>query len=394
MIPKTIVEHDESGLIMVLNAMELLKEERFIEGIRYKLRTPFEIQQMADTVLWYQHRVNIESNALSHFSEEWLSHWATKNNHCFGDAEPLFRRLQSTMKGLSEVFYKLTPSDSRPLYEGMEAPSVYEKSALTSGSTQLELFPLKDFPEEVQKLYHAIETLFSSASSSLALCHRMIEDERAIRGDRVLLRQIFDQTCKDALCAVRSVADINFSIEELDKNEIEQRRRQAKSQDDFIRDGYHNFDDKTANHYFRLKEAENAYNQGLTPTEKFFFKDDVEKALRVRKVIQNFHLVRDVKGQRGKLSSKVIVDFLKWCGVLQSQEKQLYERYFIPTYLASHPLGELKPIGWSTIDGERKKEGLANSNEKRIARFESRLSAIFSGVQEMPQNTQEYAQPA
>jgi hypothetical protein len=45
MIPKTIVEHDKSGLEMVLDAMDELLEEKFIEGIKSKHHNAYEIEQ-------------------------------------------------------------------------------------------------------------------------------------------------------------------------------------------------------------------------------------------------------------------------------------------------------------------------------------------------------------
>lgn len=37
MTPSTIVEKNESGLEMVIDALDKLNEERFIEGIRHRL---------------------------------------------------------------------------------------------------------------------------------------------------------------------------------------------------------------------------------------------------------------------------------------------------------------------------------------------------------------------
>ena len=44
----TIVEHDDSGLLMVLDALDELREDRFIEGIRSKQRSHYEIMQMTE----------------------------------------------------------------------------------------------------------------------------------------------------------------------------------------------------------------------------------------------------------------------------------------------------------------------------------------------------------
>ena len=94
-----------------------------------------------------------------------------------------------------------------------------------------------------------------------------------------------------------------------------------------------------------------------------------------RKVVENFDLVTDAEGQKGSLSSRVLVEFLKWCGVSESLETQLYKHYFIPKYSAK---GHLTPLGWNTISGKRKElKELGATDEKLAHDFEERLSKIF-----------------
>lgn len=72
MIPRTIVEHDKSGLEMVLEALDELLQERFVEGIKNKHRTLYEIEQTTEMVKMYQHRVNIEAKSVVKFSENFI----------------------------------------------------------------------------------------------------------------------------------------------------------------------------------------------------------------------------------------------------------------------------------------------------------------------------------
>ena len=107
----TIVEHDDSGLLMVLDALDELREDRFIEGIRSKQRSHYEIMQMTEYIKERQHRINMEANALTRFSENFIRQFATDNNRCFNTAEKLFGKIRSTIAGLKEVFRQMTPTD-------------------------------------------------------------------------------------------------------------------------------------------------------------------------------------------------------------------------------------------------------------------------------------------
>ena len=385
MRPTTIVEKDSSGLNMILGALQELNEERFIEGIRCKMKTVDEIADMIDQVATYQNRVNIEARRLSKFSETFIRHFATANNECFNTAAVLFTKIKSTIASLKIIFKTTTPTDHRPLPVGVEPPSVYEKSALVSGETQREIWDLDTFPKEAQDLYHALDTLFTTATTVLALCNLMIEKEEETRNDIVLLRQIYKESCEELLGAVKAASAFSINVENLPQNELEERRKKAGSEEDerFLRDGYHHVDDKVFTQFLILKAIREAQNEGLTEQEAFYWRKDTEKALRVRKVIENFHLVKGAKGQEGKLDSRVIAEFLKWCGVEKSLEKQLYEKYFIPTYLASHPKAELMPIGWGAI--HRVRSQMKRTDESVAKSFENRLSEIFGKVVELQQ---------
>ena len=395
MTPSTIVEKNESGLEMVIDALDKLNEERFIEGIRYRLHDAYEIGQVTEYLKSYQCRLNLEYRALTRFSENFIRLFATPNNKCFDTAQLLFNRIRSTLARVKDVFKEMTAIDRTQLPAGAEVPSVYTKSALVSDSTQLELFGLESFPQEARDLYAAIDTLFTTASMALSLCHQMIEKEKEVRNDPVLAKQSYDSTFNEILSSVKGLARYMQPTEEWEDAEMDKSWKSTKEESTFCQKWYHVPDDRQLRLFVIRRDVEQAQNEGLTKEERFYWKKDTQKALRVRFVIEHFEEVEGAEGQKGKLSSKVIVEFLKWCGVVKSQEKQLYERYFVPTYLASHPKEKLKHIGWSTIDGERKKwEEHEFSDDMLVDSFESRLDAIFPHVEEMPKQTLELAQPA
>lgn len=377
MVPTTIVDKDESGLEMVLRALNELQKERFIEGIRSKHRTLYEIEQTNETIEMYQRRVNIEARAVTKFSECYIREFATENNTCFNTAKVLFGKIRSTIASLKDVFHKTTPIDRRHLPQGVEAPSVFEKSPLAQGDYIPDAFGLDSFPEAVKKLYHALDTLFSTASAVLALCHLMIEEEAKTRDDIVQLRQIYKESCDELLGAVKAATTFMISEESLPKNELEERRMKAGTDiDKFLRENYHSVHKDVFTQYLIIKAIREARNQGLTELEAFFWRNDKEKALKVRKVVEHFDQVKGVEGQKGKLSSKVIVEFLKWCGVPESLEIQLYNRLFVPKYATK---GKLSILGWNSISDARKKwKERGKSDEQLASQFESRIQAIFS----------------
>lgn len=375
MIVSTIVEHDQSGLKRVIAALDRLEEERFIEGIRCRHRDMYEVEQMTEQVKIHQGRVNIETRALTKFSENFIGQFATDNNKCFETAEVLFKKVRSTIAGLLKMFKAMTPTSRRQLPEGVEAPSVFEKSALSTNEFTPDMFGLESYPAPVGELYNALEMLFVSTTSNLALCNMMIEHEKEVREDSVQLRQIFEHSCEELSHTIAYVTQYTSDNQELPRSEIEERQNMAKSHDEFLKSEYHRHDKKAMVVYMVNKTLREARRGGLTNLEAFFWEKNPEKALQARHIAEHFDQISDAEGQEGKCSSKVIVEFLKWCGVKESQEKKLYKEYLCPKIIAS---GKLKPLGWNAIWTERKKMEESGSSDSRLAtRFENRISDIL-----------------
>ena len=388
MIPKTIVEHDQSGLEMVLDAMDELLQEKFIEGVKSKHRDIYEVEQTLEQVQIYQHRVNIEANALKRFAKNFIRSFATPNNKCFDTAEVLFGKIRSTIASLKAVFYKTTPVTNTQLPSGVEAPSVFDKSPLGHGDYTPDAFGLESFPKEVQELYNAIEKLFGTSTMMLELCHQMIKNEEEVRNDIVQLRQIYKESCIELLDAVKTATAFISVNQELPKNELEERRKEIGSDYDerFLQPSYHSVDKQLFQQY--LNEAR---NEGLTDQEAFFWRKKHEKALKVRKVIENFDLINGVQGQANSLSCIMMVEFLKWCEVPESLEKQLYTQYFVPTYSTK---GKYKPLGWNTISGKRKDvKEMGDTDEKLAGDFEKRLAESFPKEKDKEADMNEHQDP-
>ena len=389
MTPTTIVEKNEAGLLMILNAMDKLNKDRFIEGIRYRFHDAYEIGQMVEYLRMCKSRLNTEYKALIKFSTPFIPLFATQNNKCFQTAESLFNRIRSTLAQVKEVFKKMTEVDRTPLPAGQVAPSVFGKSALVSDKTQLELFGLETFPREAQELMELVDDLFTSAGLAVTLCLQKMREEDEVRNDPVLSRQSYEKTYNDIRNNIKVASRYIPTNTKVEENELDKQRKRALTEDEknnFCQKNYHVHDYEQMEEHVIHMEIELARNEGLTEKERFFWKDNREKALRVRRVIENFHLVQGAEGQRGKLSSKVLVQFLKWCGVAQNFEYQLYKDYFMPTYLASHPQPLLAVIGWSSVDRVR---GilLEHFTDQQLAMdFESKLSSVFSDEADQDKN--------
>ena len=366
----TIVEKDDRTLLEIIDMLEQFEKERFIAGLQMRHNSTFQIAQTLDMVRSYQSRLNIEARALVNFSESFIQQFATDNNKCFKEAQRYFNRIRSTLCALKKVFHVTCQRSMAQLPEGKEQPSVFERSPLGKGVYMVDMYGLTSYDDAVQQLYHEMETLLTTATATLALCHQMIENEAMIREDMDLLKSIYQNSCQQLMGSVREYADMMEAPEQLPETELNKRRRQARSMDDFLRAEYHNVAKQEFKKYVWLEAVRQGRNDGLTEEETYLWPNNHEKVEAVRWAIKNFDMM-DVEGQQGKVDSVSIVCFLKWCGVEKAKEKRLYQ-YFCDTYR-----GRLQPLVWSSVSKERKEQRERGVTDRgAAATFQRMIDAV------------------
>ncbi len=373
----TIVEKDDKALVEIIAALEQFEQDRFIAGIQARHYTKYDIEQALDMVVSYQSRVNVEARSLVRFSETFIQQFATDNNTCFNEAQRYFNRIRSTLCALKKIFQKTTPRSMAQLPEGVQQPTVFERSALSYGACVIDLWGMASYDDVVQQLYHQLETLLTTATTILELCHQMIENEATIRQDTQQLRNIYHESCEQLMGSVREFAVFLGTVKQLPETELNKRRKNARSMDDFLKKEYHKVEKKVFKQYVWLEAVRQGHNDGLTEEETYLFHDNHEHVGQVRWAIEHFDEF-GVEGQQGKLDSTMLVYFLKWCGVGQTKEKRLYQ-YFCDTYRGGYGL-----LVWSAVSKQRKElrdsgitdRGAAASFQQMIEKLQEEATAV------------------
>ena len=367
----TIVEKDDKTFLEIIEMLEQFEKERFIAGLQMRHYSTFQIEQTLDMVRSYQSRLNMEARALSNFSESFIQQFATDNNKCFMEAQRYFNRIRSTLCALKKVFQMTCQKSMAQLPEGKEHPSVFERSPLGKGAYIVDMYGLASYDDAVHQLYHEMETLLTTATATLALCHQMIENEKMIREDTELLKSIYHNSCQQLMGSVREYAGMMEAPEQLPETDLNKRRRKASSMDDFLRAEYHNVPKQEFKKYVWLEAVRQGRNDGLTEEETFLWPNNHDKVQAVRWAIENFDMM-DVEGQMGKLNSVSMVYFLKWCGVEKGKEKRLYQ-YFCDMYK-----GKFHPLVWSSISKERKEQHERGITDRGAAATFQRMLEVVS----------------
>ena len=368
---KTVVEKEDKTLLEIASVLEMFDQEHFIAGVQARRRTQEEIDDALDMVQAFQLRMNVEQRALVRFSETFIGEFATDNNKCFETAERLFNRIRSTLCALKTVYQRTCKHSTRQLPEGAKQKTVWEGSALTAAEFQTDAFGLESYGPQVVELYNCLETLLTMATATLALCHRVIEDEKLVREDAEQLRQIYQESCQQLHLTINDMSIAFMDTQQVSETELEKRRKKAKSKQEFLRREYHNVDKREFKMYVVKEELRKGLSAGLTEEETFLFGNDRERVEQVRWAIEHYDEL-DRGEDRNKLNTLTLVYFLKWCRVKKINEKRLYEKYFCTNYKGLHTR-----ISWSTVL-KAQREKLHNVSDENAAQaFQSLIDDIL-----------------
>lgn len=370
---RTIVEKNESSLLQIIQAVESFNAGGFLESLRRRNLSTYEIDQLTDEVKEYQLKMNREVKALVKFSENFLDNYATENNHCYETAEQLFNHIRSTISAARKVLRKTCPRRMHRQPEGKERPLFYLRSTLTIGTHTGDLFGVESFELSVQTLFHHMTTFFATVINTLALCHRMIVSEREIRGDASRCMAIYNDTCAKLMDEVTQMSRWLGEMKQLPESALLKRKRQARSEKAFARENYHQYTPAELKQMLVIEMVKKGQSDGLTDEEALLWPNDHQQALKVRRVIPLIDQL-GAEGLKGKMDSGLIIEFLKWCKVDSKLEKRLYQ-YFCRAYKEQG--GRLQVLGWSSISQVRKdRRDREISDEEQAASFERLLSRI------------------
>lgn len=366
------IEKSEESLSHLIDVAALFEENRYLEAVRQKRLNEYQILQLTEDVKLWHSRMRKESIRLAAFSERFPEDFATDDNMCFQNAFDLLNRVRSTISGSRKVFRRFCRRVMKTPSNPEASHSVYDRSLLGAHVVSRDIFGMKSYDENVHVLYDEMAAFFTTLVLTLSLCHRMIQDEALIRSDAKRCLAIYKKCREEILASARLFAKtFNVRVETISESELIQRRRKAKSMDEYAQHGYHRINKEEFLTIVAYEVISEGNRNGLTDAEALLFGTHVDKALRVRQVISRFNELTD---SQKKIDGKLLVEFIKWCGVKPDHEHKLYD-HFRDEYK-----GGLHVVGWTQVFGKRKELMEFFSDEQLAESFENLLKKLDEQV--------------
>jgi len=374
MIHWTEIEKSKEGILMILEVIKNYEKEdnvRFLAGIQSRNFSEYKVQQLICIV---RERLNMTRRELLRLSEIALTYnklWATDDNNCFRDADKLFRRIRSTLKGTKIIFKRFTPICRKSAPTKDFRASVFVKSTLAHAECGRDLYGLDSYPDSVATLYAEMGAYFTNVIAVLVICHQELAKEARISNDAELCLQLLNEQCKNIVGDMKDVIGM-LSKEKAEQDELLKKSKKTGSLKAFAQEGFHKYNIESITRYATSRAVESGAEFGLDDIESLYFVNNPEKGKKAKVIMTNFDAYAD-KGRGTKMDTTAIAEFVCWTGLGIAKGFS----YFASTYKGHYDLPQKKSV-WARFDSYRKADPEAAKDGgmelKFASDFETRIS--------------------
>ena len=368
------IEKSKEGILQILEVVKNYEKDgevRFIAGIQGRHFSEYKVQQLICVV---RERLNMTRRELLRLSEIALTYnklWATDDNNCFRDADKLFRKIRSTLKGTKIIYKRFTPICRKEIPNRDFRSSVFVKSTLAYAECGRDLYGLDSYPESVATLYAEMGAYFTNVIAVLVICHQELAKEAMISKDAELCLQLLNEQCKTIVGDMKDVIGM-LSKEKAEQNELLKKSKKTGSLKAFAQEGFHKYNIESITHYATSRAVENGAAFGLDDVESLYFVNDPDKGRRAKDIMTRFDTYAD-KGRGNKMDTTPIAEFVCWTGLGIARGYS----YFVSTYKGQYEVPQKKSV-WARFDSYRKADPDAAKDggmERKFAEdFENRMN--------------------
>lgn len=366
MLYTTVVQRDETGLNQIYEGARAFEMENAMEAIVACKFNRRKVEKVLWLVRMYQARLNLESSELVEFSENFIEQYATDNNKCFSIALRLVRKIGTTVTGSMKIFRKFCPVVRKRLEGTDNIVPVLDYTKLNQRLYSGQFFGDEPYIDLVKTLLHELAAFYYHLLTTLKVCKDMIRKEEEVRGNFELLKEIFEKSCAEVLKSVIDVNETFGQVQLVSKEELEERRKNARPMREWLSLDYHRYDKKWLRREAYIFRVTTGAEAGLDDEVMAqLFSHNIKRGIEVLEVFGRIDtlglLTRNTKtkGKKGKYDSSEMAYFLKWSGVSwldndgnwvkEENEKKLYRHLTESVYK-----GDFEFPTWSSVWGFRK----------------------------------------
>ncbi len=377
MITKLKLEKTEETFSLLGNYFPGYNKDRAMNGIGIKLKTQDDFEEYAEEVNIAIAKAKIEHKKLKMLERTYNFTFPSKNKDCLTTPHILFNTIKNTISETKKNILKFCPKNSRRAAGTYSTPTQTLEISYLGNQTPYTHDLYSDmYPDYVHKVFDLLDEYSNVATQNICLCQNLLEEENLIREDDDALLEI-DKKCRGELeeLAFTMVKENMLSKECISKEDLERRKKEAKSMKEMRRLLYHNI---TPTEY-RIRVLKDFVMQGLandlTQEESAIWTKEGDYdfvKFRVRPAIEGMskkdnlpsHKSRNAEGRT--IVAEYIACFMEWCRVPKGKTQLFF--VYLQNRFAEAPLHLPK---YNSVMGASKKVLDVKAREEYLSDFES-----------------------
>ena len=360
------------GLETVVQAIEGFSQERFLASLHLRnTRNLSHIARIDAQVLAAIANLQTQHAQLVEFSATFNSQFVTHNNHYFSSAHQLLRKIHTGVTQMKSIYMQFTPNSTVAVRsvspQDYTAPSIYERSTLSTAPFTVPMFGIETYPAEVQQLCRDMQRFFEVLKASLLVCLEVIRQEQYIRRDPVQCTELYHDFKEENYLRIRRyINSIRLNTSEFDPNNNPaiDLRLSCSTEGEFAQKAFHN---QEIDHMCSLatKELVEEEQRGIfTADELQLFSGDRERITLVRYIITHFDEFLPPNPKRKVVPATHVACLMAWSNI-PIKRNRAFVNYFAQTYA---PHGQFKAPSNSAVNVAKRSEW------KSIPEFEQLIS--------------------
>lgn len=377
MIAKLALAKTEETFMLLGEYIPGYNKDRALNGIGLRLRSQQKCEEYAAELRIAIDKAKREQVKLKGMQGTYNYEFPSKNKSCLTTPHILYNTIRSSIAEMKKSILKFCPKNSR------RATGVYTTPTQTLSNSYLcnqtpysnDLYP-DVYPNYVHGLLDLLDAYIQIATENINICQNLLAEESSIRNDDDSLLEI-DMACREELeeLAASLHSESLLSAEGISEEDLERRRKEAKSIKQMRRMLYHNITPKE----YRVRVFKDFIMQGLandlTEEESKIWtkKEDYDHVKqKVRPAIGGLSKNTDLPSTKQRngdgrvVKADYIACFMVWCRVPKSKNQEFLN--YLALRFTDSPL--LLPA-YTSVRGAAKKKLDKNVKAQYEADFES-----------------------
>lgn len=335
------IQEPEDGLRMILDAVNNFGVSTFLYAIRDREKDEYEIELFGTYVSEKSVVLEREYLALKEVSKTFNNEYVTNYNKRFSLSLKLLKELKEGLRVTRSIYQRYAPTvhKSREEYNkrGVDIPNIHDVSLLRSDNCISDIFGVDSYSPSVSGLYTEMEKFFTTMQNSIALCLRIMRQERQNRRNVPKMMRMYDKQksmvqdeVDDMIRYIGDITKLNddtcdiYSSFKMCDGDIEK----------FAPSGYHNW---TPRDFVRLQARlgiEKLKEAQIDELERAIWVTDVKQVALVRSIIRRFDELLPDGYNNKKLPAPLVAMFMQWTKADEKQWKN-FMKYFKKKYIES-----------------------------------------------------------